>query len=53
MNNTNEDIKIYGKLVNVSTEGIVADTTSIWSDMHQKNVEEVISFHPDSVVTLS
>lgn len=43
MNNTNEDIKIYGKLVNVSTEGIVADTTSIWSDMHQKNVEEVIS----------
>ena len=43
MNNTNEDIKIYGKLVNISTEGIVADTTSIWSDMHQKNVEEVIS----------
>ena len=43
MNNTNEDIKIYGKLVNVSTEGIVADTTSIWSDMYQKNVEEFIS----------
>ena len=43
MNNTNEDIQIYGKLVNVSTEGIVADTTSIWSDMYQRNVEEVIS----------
>ena len=43
MNKTNEDIQIYGKLVNVSTEGIVADTTSIWSDMYQKNVEEFIS----------
>ena len=43
MNNTNEDIQIYGKLVNISTEGIVADTTSIWSDMYQRNVEEVIS----------
>ena len=43
MNKTNEDIQIYGKLVNVSTEGIVADTTSIWSDMYQRNVEEVIS----------
>lgn len=43
MNNTKEDIQIYGKLVNVSTEGIVADATSIWSDMYQRNVEEIIS----------
>ena len=43
MNNTNEDIQIYGKLVNVSTEGIVADAASIWSDRCQKNVEEIIS----------
>ena len=43
MNNTNEDIQIYGKLINVSTEGIVADTASIWSDRCQKNVEEIIS----------
>ena len=39
MNNTNEDIQIYGKLVNVSTEGIVADATSVWSDRYNKNVE--------------
>lgn len=43
MNNTNEDIQIYGKLVNASTEGIVADAASIWSDRCQKNVEEIIS----------
>lgn len=42
MNNTNEDIQIYGKLVNVSTEGIVADATSVWSDRYNKNVEGVI-----------
>jgi cytoskeletal protein CcmA (bactofilin family) len=27
MNATNEDIQIYGKLVNVSTEGVVADAS--------------------------
>lgn len=42
MNNTNEDIQIYGKLVNVSTEGIVTDAASVWSDRHNKNVEGVI-----------
>ena len=42
MNNTNEDIQIYGKLVNVSTEGIVADATSVWSDRYNKNVEGAI-----------
>ena len=42
MNNTNEDIQIYGKLVNVSTEGIVADATSVWSDRYNKNLEGVI-----------
>ncbi len=42
MNNTNEDIQIYGKLVNVSTEGIVADATSVWSERYNKNVEKVI-----------
>lgn len=42
MNNTNEDIQIYGKLVNVSTEGIVTDATSVWSDRYNKNVEGVI-----------
>lgn len=42
MNNTNEDIQIYGKLVNVSTEGIVTDAASVWSDRYNKNVEGVI-----------
>ena len=42
MNNTNEDIQIYGKLVNVSTEGIVADATSVGSDRYNKHVEGVI-----------
>lgn len=42
MNNTNEDIQIYGKLVNVSTEGIVTDATSVWSERCNKNIEKVI-----------
>ena len=32
MNATNEDIQIYGKLVNVSTEGVVADALQIYDD---------------------
>lgn len=42
MNNTNEDIQIYGKLVSASTEGIVTDATSVWSDKYNKNVEDSI-----------
>ena len=42
MNNTNEDIQIYGKLVSASTEGIVTDATSVWSDRYNKNVEDSI-----------
>lgn len=42
MNNTNEDVQIYGKLVNVSTEGIVTDATSVWSEKYKKTVEDVI-----------
>ena len=38
----NEDVQIYGKLVNVSTEGIVTDATSVWSERCKKNVEAVI-----------
>lgn len=52
MNNTNEDIQIYGKLVNVSTEGIVADATSIWSDRYNKNVEEIISAPDEEDLTV-
>ena len=35
MNATNEDIQIYGKLVNISTEGVVADASQIWSMVMQ------------------
>lgn len=42
MNSTNEDVQIYGKLVNVSTEGIVTDATSVWSEKYKKTVEDVI-----------
>ena len=52
MNNTNEDIQIYGKLVNVSTEGIVADATSVWSDRYNKNVEGVIGEVDSKVIDL-
>lgn len=49
MNNTNEDVQIYGKLVNVSTEGIVTDATSVWSDKYKKTVEDVIKDVNDKV----
>ncbi len=42
MNATNEDIEIYGKLVNVSTEGVVADASQIWSEKNKANLEEVV-----------
>lgn len=49
MNSTNEDIQIYGKLVNVSTEGIVADAASIWCERYKKTVEDVIKDVNDKV----
>ena len=49
MNNTNEDVHIYGKLVNVSTEGIVTDATSVWSEKYKKTVEDVIKDVNDKV----
>lgn len=42
MNATNEDIQIYGKLVNVSTEGIVADASQIWSEKNKATMEDVV-----------
>lgn len=32
-----EDIKIYGKLVNVTTENVVADAEQIWDSYYRKN----------------
>ena len=49
MNNTNEDVQIYGKLVNVSTDGIVTDATSVWSEKYKKTVEDVIKDVNDKV----
>ena len=49
MNNANEDVQIYGKLVNVSTEGIVTDATSVWSEKYKKTVEDVIKDLNDKV----
>ena len=42
MNTTNEDIQIYGKLVNVSTEGVVADASQIWSEKNKSSIEDVV-----------
>lgn len=42
MNATNEDIQIYGKLVNVSTEGVVADASQIWSEKNKASIEDVV-----------
>ena len=42
MNATNEDIQIYGKLVNISTEGIVADASQIWSEKNKASIEDVV-----------
>lgn len=39
---TNEDIQIYGKLVNVSTEGVVADASQIWSEKNKASIEDVV-----------
>lgn len=36
-----EDIKIYGKLVNVTTENVVADAQQIWDSNFQENQQNV------------
>lgn len=46
---TTEDIQIYGKLVNVSTEGVVADASQIWSEKNKASVEDVLKSVSDNV----
>lgn len=46
---TTEDIQIYGKLVNVSTEGVVADASQIWSEKNRASVEDVLKSVSDNV----
>ena len=36
-----EDIKIYGKLVNVTTENVVADAQQIWDSNFQENQQNI------------
>lgn len=36
---TNEDIKVYGRLVNVTTEGVLADANQIWDENQKANQE--------------
>lgn len=38
---TSEDIKVYGRLVSVSTEGKLADAEQIWDSYHKKNQQEL------------
>ncbi len=42
MTTTNEDIQIYGKLVNVSTEGVVADASQIWSERYKASIDDTV-----------
>ena len=37
----NEDIKVYGKLVSMSTENVVADSEQIWDDKQRKNQQDI------------
>lgn len=39
----NEDIKVYGKLVSMSTENIVADSEQIWDEALKKNQSDINS----------
>lgn len=39
----NEDIKVYGKLVSMSTENVVADSEQIWDEALNKNQSEINS----------
>ena len=36
-----EDIKIYGKLVNVTTENVVADAQQIWDSNFEENQQNI------------
>lgn len=37
---TNEDIKVFGRVVSVSTEGVVADSEQVWdSNLKEKQSE--------------
>lgn len=40
----NEDIKVYGKLVSMSTENIVADSEQIWDEALKKNQSDINSY---------
>ena len=40
---TNEDIKILGRLVNISTEGVVADASQVYDSTQHKNQEAINS----------
>ena len=37
----NEDIKIYGRLVNVSTEGVAVDSEQVWDSSYNKSQADV------------
>ena len=37
----NEDIKVYGKLVSMSTENVVADSEQIWDETLKKNQSDI------------
>ena len=39
----NEDIKVYGKLVSMSTENVVADSEQIWDEALNKNQSDINS----------
>ena len=39
----NEDIKVYGKLVSMSTENVVADSEQIWDEALKKNQYDINS----------
>lgn len=39
----NEDIKVYGKLVSMSTENVIADSEQIWDEALKKNQSDINS----------
>ena len=39
----NEDVKVYGKLVSMSTENVVADSEQIWDEALKKNQSDINS----------
>lgn len=38
---TNEDIKVFGRVVSVSTEGVVADSEQVWDSNIKKKQSEL------------